>query len=108
MDAGVALPQGLARDCAMTDDLRRLVAAHPFLSGLSEHHLALIADCAHFVQLEPEQVLFRAGDPARGFYLLQSGKIAVEAESAGGTTLTLAIMKSGGPPRSVQRCLARF
>jgi CRP/FNR family cyclic AMP-dependent transcriptional regulator len=97
MYAGVALPQGLARDCGMTDDLRRLVAAHPFLSGLSEHHLALIADCAHLVQLEAEQVLFRAGDPARGFYLLQSGKIAVEEKTGDHPTVMIDIVQGGEP-----------
>ncbi|MFL6540908.1 MAG: Crp/Fnr family transcriptional regulator [Chthoniobacterales bacterium] len=81
----------------MTDDLRQLVAAHPFLGGLSEHHLALVTDCAHLVQLEPEQVLFRAGDPARGFYLLQSGKIAVEAASEGEPTVTIDVVNGGEP-----------
>ncbi len=59
-------------------DIRERVAAHPFLAGLSEHQIQILADCAELARFDGDQMLFRAGDPAKGFYLLESGSIAVE------------------------------
>ena len=60
------------------NDVRARVAAHPFLSGLSERQLGIIGDCATNAEFAADQTLFRAGDPARGFYLVENGSIAVE------------------------------
>src|SRR4051794_2998019 len=81
----------------MTDHLRQLTAAHPFLGGMSAHHLDMVADCASLVQLEANQVLFRQGDPARGFYLLESGKVAVEDDSDDRETVTIDTVQAGEP-----------
>jgi CRP-like cAMP-binding protein len=59
-------------------DLHRLVATHPFLVGLNEHQIQILAECAELARFDADQMLFRADDPARGFYLLESGSIAVE------------------------------
>ena len=62
----------------MSHDLRQRVATHPFLSGMTAQHLELLADCAELKQLKADEVVFRAGDPAKGFYLIESGSVAVE------------------------------
>jgi CRP/FNR family transcriptional regulator, cyclic AMP receptor protein len=59
------------------------VAAHPFLIGMSEHHIRLLADCAMRTSFEEEQVIFSEGDPANRFYLIERGCVVLES-SAGG------------------------
>ena len=49
-------------------------------------HLATLTACAREAEYKPGDVLFREGEPANRFFLIQSGRIAVEAHDlAGGT-----------------------
>ena len=82
----------------MTDqDLRQRVAAHPFLAGMSQHHLDLLADCAELKPFDANEVIFRAGDPARGFYLVESGSIAVEADAGDRPPVSIDVVRAGEP-----------
>ena len=78
-------------------DLRSRVAAHPFLAGMSEAHLHLLSDCAAHNRFDGDQIVFRAGDPARGFYLVESGRVAVEGVSPGGGAVTIDVVSAGEP-----------
>ena len=58
-----------------------------FFDGMRPEHLAVLPEGAKAVQFKAGDVLFREGDPASQFYLIESGKIALEAhEPANGTT----------------------
>ena len=81
----------------MSHDLRQRVATHPFLAGMSDQHLELLADCAELRQMNAEEVVFRAGDPARGFYLIESGSIAVEADHGDRPPVGIDVVKAGEP-----------
>lgn len=59
------------------------VAAHPFFLGMSEHHIRLLADCAIRSNFEADQVIFREGEMANRFYLIERGKIALESSTLG-------------------------
>ena len=78
-------------------DLRSRVAAHPFLAGMSDAHLQLLADCATAHHWGQDEVLFRAGDPAKGFFLIESGNVAVEGEKKEGQTVTIDVVAAGEP-----------
>jgi CRP/FNR family cyclic AMP-dependent transcriptional regulator len=54
---------------------------HPFLEGLNRHQHQLLTDCAMPVHFEPGELLFREGDPADRFYLLQRGNVALESHT---------------------------
>jgi CRP-like cAMP-binding protein len=55
---------------------------------MKPEQLAVLAEGAQEVSFKPGQVLFRQGEPANGFYLIERGGVAVEAhEPANGTTL---------------------
>jgi CRP/FNR family cyclic AMP-dependent transcriptional regulator len=56
------------------------IAEQPFFQGLSAHHLQLLTDSALEMQFEPEQWLFREGDPANRFHLILEGKVMLEAD----------------------------
>jgi CRP/FNR family transcriptional regulator, cyclic AMP receptor protein len=60
------------------DNLESTLAAHPFLAGLSPQYLQLVAECASLVNFSASQVIFRAGEKARQFYLLRFGQVAVQ------------------------------
>ena len=61
------------------EDLEADVAAHPFLIGLNEHHVRLLADCAVRIHFERDQILFREGETANRFYLIESGQVVLES-----------------------------
>jgi CRP/FNR family transcriptional regulator, cyclic AMP receptor protein len=45
---------------------------------MEPHHLDLLAGCASIKQFEGGEMIFRAGQPANGFYLIESGAVAIE------------------------------
>ena len=77
------------------EDLERTVAAHPFLLGLSEHHIRLIADCAIRTHFETDQVIFRDGETANRFYLIEQGKVALESPASSGDPVTIDVVGDG-------------
>jgi len=54
------------------------IADHPFLAGMNAHHLELLSRYATRKTFAPGDVIFRAGEPAHGFYLIQTGTVALE------------------------------
>lgn len=63
-----------------TSSVEKILAEHPFLKGLSPHQVRLLADCAMVTRFQPGEVIFREGDPANRFYLILSGKVAIESQ----------------------------
>ncbi|MBM4167301.1 MAG: cyclic nucleotide-binding domain-containing protein [Ignavibacteria bacterium] len=60
------------------ETLKIILAEHPFFKDFEAKHLDLIAGCASNVKFNPEKFLFREGEEANKFYLIRSGKVAVE------------------------------
>jgi CRP-like cAMP-binding protein len=52
---------------------------HPFLAGLKPTQIERLSRFAMPVQFGPERVIFKAGDPANRFYLIQRGKVVLES-----------------------------
>ena len=57
------------------------VAAHPFVLGMNEHAIRLLTDCAIRTRFEKDQVIFREGETANRFYLIEQGKVALESSA---------------------------
>ena len=66
-----------------TNVVNAALAAHPFLEGLHAEHFEKLAALACEVTFEPDQIIFREGDPSSFFYLIISGKVALEVAAAG-------------------------
>jgi CRP/FNR family transcriptional regulator, cyclic AMP receptor protein len=64
-------------------ELEGQVAAHPFFIGMSEHHIRLLADCAMELHFDVGHVIFREGESANRFYLIEHGKVALESSTLG-------------------------
>jgi CRP/FNR family cyclic AMP-dependent transcriptional regulator len=71
------------------------VGAHPFLIGLSEHHIKLLADCAMKTHFAAGGIIFREGETANRFYLIEQGEIVLEATPSGGAPTVIEIVQSG-------------
>ena len=71
------------------------IAAHPFLLGLTEHHLRLLADCAIRVAFEADHVLFREGETANRFYLIERGEVLLETDAVDGHTVVIDTIGNG-------------
>lgn len=59
--------------------LEETIAEHPFAKGLRPDHLKVLADSAMQVEFGPNQNIFHEGDLANRFYLIQSGKVALQS-----------------------------
>jgi len=62
----------------ITDTLTAALEKHPFVEELGPEHVARLKTLARKVQFEPDQVIFREGDERADFYLVVSGRVALE------------------------------
>jgi CRP/FNR family transcriptional regulator, cyclic AMP receptor protein len=70
------------------NDVKHIITNHPFFHGMKPEHLDIVARGATEANLKPDQILLREGEPASQFYLVERGRIALEAhEPADGTVL---------------------
>jgi CRP/FNR family cyclic AMP-dependent transcriptional regulator len=79
------------------ESIGKRLAAHPFVAGMSEKHLGILADCTMATHFEPGQIIFRAGEPANGFYLIESGKVVLEEPQPTGEPMTIDVVSTGEP-----------
>ena len=59
--------------------VREMVKEHPFFAGFKPEHLHIVATGAREQLLNEGEVLFREGEPATHLYIVESGKLAVDA-----------------------------
>ena len=71
------------------------VALHPFLAGMNRKQLALLTDCAMVVQFKKGQVIFREGESANRFYLIETGKVILESSGALGDRVVIDTIGAG-------------
>ena len=56
------------------------VAFHPFLAGMNRTQLALLTDCAMAAHFKKGELILHEGEMANRFYLIERGKVVLEAE----------------------------
>jgi CRP/FNR family transcriptional regulator, cyclic AMP receptor protein len=77
--------------------IEQRLAAHPFLKGMSPHHLELLVLSAVPTEFDRGQVIFSEGEPANGFYLIESGTIALEGKAKDGKRVSIDTVLAGEP-----------
>jgi CRP/FNR family cyclic AMP-dependent transcriptional regulator len=77
--------------------IERRLAAHPFLKGMSPHHIELLALSAMPTEFDVNQVIFRAGEAANGFYLIESGTVVLEESVFGREPVVIDVVSAGEP-----------
>jgi CRP/FNR family transcriptional regulator, cyclic AMP receptor protein len=75
--------------------LGSLVANHPFLARLNSHYYHFFAECAELKRYQPGQEIFHEGNEADHFYLIQSGKVALETFVPGCGRVTIQTLDAG-------------
>src|SRR5206468_12332549 len=72
-----------------TEPLAARVTLHPFLAGMNRAQLALLTDCAMATHFKKGQTILREGEFANRFYLIESGKVALESGADFGEPLVI-------------------
>jgi CRP-like cAMP-binding protein len=65
------------------NNIETRIAAHPITRSLSDEAFKVIITGAREELFEPGQVIFRAREPANSIYLIEQGKVAIEAHDPG-------------------------
>jgi CRP/FNR family transcriptional regulator, cyclic AMP receptor protein len=68
-----------------TSQIVEALRDHPFTRGLPAQHVEKLAAFASEVRFDSDQIVFRQGDESSLFFLILSGKIALEVTALGRT-----------------------
>lgn len=68
-----------------TETMISVLRMHPFVEEFQPHHIEKLSTLARDVRFEREQIIFREGDECPDFYLIVSGKVALEITAPGRT-----------------------
>jgi CRP/FNR family transcriptional regulator, cyclic AMP receptor protein len=71
------------------------LAAHPFTSGMSPEEVSFLAGNAMRVSYPAGQTIFREGEPANRFYLIESGEVALETRAKAREAIRIQTIKAG-------------
>jgi|WetSurMetagenome_2_1015567.scaffolds.fasta_scaffold14157_2 CRP/FNR family transcriptional regulator, cyclic AMP receptor protein len=77
------------------EDLSELLQQHPFLAGLAHEHMQVLVGCASNVRFEEGTVIMREGQMANKFYLIRSGRVALEMQVTGKDDLRIQTVGPG-------------
>lgn len=58
--------------------LEKMLAAHPFFQGFDPKHIDYLGGCASEMSFVADAYLFREGEPAGQFFIVERGLIALE------------------------------
>ena len=63
-----------------TEDLSQLLRQHPFVADLSDQHMQVLTGCASNVRYADGSYLIHEGELADKFFLVRSGRVALEID----------------------------
>jgi len=78
-----------------TEPLGTRVALHPVLAGMNRTQLTLLTDCAVARHFNTGETILREGEFANGFYLIETGKVALESETGFGESILIQTLSPG-------------
>jgi CRP/FNR family transcriptional regulator, cyclic AMP receptor protein len=73
------IPSSEVEQAQAPKSAQAIVTAHPFLKDMSPHQHRLLADLAMRCHFARGELIFREGDPANRFYLINTGKVVLES-----------------------------
>jgi len=79
----------------MIETLEPILAEHPFFHGMEEDLLHVLVGCACNVRFEQNDVIFREGEEANKFYLIRSGRVALQLFGDRRGPLTISTLEEG-------------
>jgi CRP/FNR family transcriptional regulator, cyclic AMP receptor protein len=72
-----------------------MLAEQPFLAGLTEHQLGVLAQAAGRSMFHAGNRVFHQGDPAELFWLITDGQVYLDSEVPGCENVVLEVLKPG-------------
>jgi len=78
-----------------TRDIPGLLRDHAFFRGLDDKTIDFIAGCGSIVHVDADQFIFREGEPADYFYVIRSGRVALEVHGPEQGSLVLDVIGEG-------------
>ena len=77
------------------EDLSEIMRQHPFLAGLSFEHMQTLIGCATNVRFADNSTIIQEGQIANKFYLIRSGRIALQMDVPGKESLRIQTVGPG-------------
>jgi CRP/FNR family transcriptional regulator, cyclic AMP receptor protein len=75
--------------------LEPIIAAHGFFRALDPQYIAIITGCASNVRFRAGEIVFSEGQPADAFFLIRSGRVALEIDVPGRGARIIQTMEEG-------------
>ena len=75
--------------------LGEAILNHPFAQGMTPHQVRLLSDFALPITFLAGESIFREGEPANRFHLIQSGKVALESYTHDKGNVIIQVLGSG-------------
>jgi CRP/FNR family cyclic AMP-dependent transcriptional regulator len=77
------------------ETLEEMIVKHPFWAGLNVHYVDLLKKCVTFERFDVGQSIFQEGGNADQFYLIQKGRVTLDAFVPGRGAVTIQTVGSG-------------
>jgi CRP-like cAMP-binding protein len=81
MTQPTGVPQAAKDESSAEKAVDIVLGEHLFLRGMKPAHLRLLSENAMRMRYAPGELIFREGDPANRFYLIERGAVALESQS---------------------------
>jgi CRP/FNR family transcriptional regulator, cyclic AMP receptor protein len=82
---------------AGVSEIEGRLAAHPFLKGMQPHAIKVLSQAAVATHFDTDQVIFKAGEPANGFYLIENGRVILESPQGNQASVVVDSVGPGEP-----------
>lgn len=82
---------------ATAEQIEARIAAHPFLAGMTKRHLDVLARYFTPVRFRSDEYIFRTGESAKGFYLIEQGSVALEGSVMEHGPIMTDVVRAGEP-----------
>ena len=77
------------------NSVRQALAEHPFFRDFPAPHMELLVQAAMLKGFAAGELIFKEGDPANRFYILQCGEVQLESETAQGGVVAIQRIGAG-------------
>jgi CRP-like cAMP-binding protein len=77
------------------ETLESTLAENPLFSGMEQRYLQILVGCARNVHFEGTDVIFREGEKANEFYLIRTGRVALQLFADRRSPLTILTLGEG-------------
>ena len=72
-----------------------IMAPHPFLEGMCEEHLRSLSEAAMHASFAEGECIFREGEPANRFYLIEEGSVFITSRIPGHSQIVIQTIGAG-------------